>query len=507
MTKWLRGFLRSFSSSAPTTPSQSETKEPAQVNRRATASIAPSQAPTSAKALPPGIRIRRKRVRLQVGVDFGTSSTKVAYQQIGSGVRRVTALLLGHKLPHYPEFCIPSVAAFDRGNFIVGEKAARFLADRPITEGFRFLKLVLAGQYDKSFLDPLLDEMFHAYLNRWSSLSRGAGIEHVVVSFLASTLHEIKRSLRTQFANQELEMAFNVCAPIDHIQNSPLKTVFERILSAAEMVESNVNACEDGNDLLERSCLAYLSAHENKPDAERKVSFVPESVGAIASYLASLQVRNGIHAVYDFGSGTTDVSIFDVSNVGKGTPFTYWRSARNLPRGSQRTERIVTDFLKLEKPATRLSDVDVSVATLALSKQSRVLQEQVRCELRALWEDSHIAWREAYGTLRKQSEWEKGKVQVFVCGGASRLPLIKEIFSESWMRNWGPYPIRDLPGPDVYESANAKAPFNRLCVAYGLTTPRLELGEYLLPRDCPEHTPIKKIKAPKSIYGVDEPDT
>ena len=74
------------------------------------------------------------------------------------------------------------------------------------------------------------------------------------------------------------------------------------------------------------------------------------------------------------------------------------------------------------------------------------------------------------------------------------------------MLDWGPYPIRDLPGPDVYESANANAPFTRLCVAYGLTTPHPVLGDYILPRDCPDQTPETLRRPIPAVYGSFDPD-
>jgi hypothetical protein len=509
MMKLLEAFWRWFSPGSAETPSASGVlRQEARPERDPQPAGKPPQGTGRNKPLPTGIRVRREKVHLQVGVDFGTSTTKVAFQQVGGGVRQVRALSFGHKLPHYPEYCIPSVAAFDnQGQFLLGPDAARFLTDKPSTDGLRFLKLVLAGQYDRLFLDPFVNELFMSNLHRRYPSSTGISIDHVVVSFLATTLHKIRSVLKSRYPNQELELAFNVCAPIDHIENNPLKSQFDRILQAAELLESNLDATGTETDLLERSCVAYAAAQQQKPSTERRVFLIPESVGAIASYLASLQVRNGTHAVYDFGAGTTDVSIFEISNVGKGDPFTYWRSARNLPRGAQRIERLVADFLNAQSPSNRLSDIEVSRAVVDLQKQPNVLREKVRSELTDLWKDCHVAWREAYGRLKTQSEWEREKVQVFVCGGGSGLPLIKEIFAQSWMPNWGPYPTRDLPGPDVYDADNANAPFRRLCVAYGLTTPQPQLGEYVLPRDCPDHTPKKTIRMTKPRYGIDMPDT
>jgi len=44
-------------------------------------------------------------------------------------------------------------------------------------------------------------------------------------------------------------------------------------------------------------------------DNEKRVFAVPESVAGIASYLISLRQHTGLHALIDFGAGTTDLSI------------------------------------------------------------------------------------------------------------------------------------------------------------------------------------------------------
>ena len=61
----------------------------------------------------PLIRPKRDKVYLQVGIDFGTSSTKIVYSQVGKAGAH--AFCFNHKLSHYPDYCLPSVAAVDKG--------------------------------------------------------------------------------------------------------------------------------------------------------------------------------------------------------------------------------------------------------------------------------------------------------------------------------------------------------------------------------------------------------
>ena len=458
-------------------------------------------------SLPRGIRRRQDKIHIQVGVDFGTSSCKIAYRHLGARTEIVRPILFRHNLPHFPSYCLPSLAAFDdAGSIAFGEEAAKTLLHKDVDYGLRLMKIVLAGRYDQTFRDIAADELFQQNLVRNYGSAIPPTVEQIVTAFIAYVLRKVRSQLKEQYPNNDLDIAYNVCIPIDYEQNNPVRDVFEKILRAAERVEFELEKSCSSNDLLERAAHHYSSSAEAGTSSERRVFLIPEAVGAIASYLTSLRRRTGIHAVYDFGAGTTDISIFNVFQNAWKAPVVYWYAARNLPHGSHRLERRLQEFLRKNDPSGEMSDLETNKLLNSLEKQSKMVREEVCDELTSIWEQSHDTWRSAYGRLKKQSEFEKEKVQVFVCGGASKLPFVKEIFSESWMPKWGPYPIGELPGPDIYDDQKGQAPFERLCVAYGLTTPEPELGEYKLPRDCPDHTPEKIIRDRPAVYGTTDPD-
>jgi len=219
---------------------------------------------------------------------------------------------------------------------------------------------------------------------------------------------------------------------------------------------------------------------------------VPEAVAEIASYLVSLQVKNGLHAVIDFGAGTTDFSIFNLENVRTRAEEKFWYAARNLPRGAQRIERIVSLYLENMSREGNITDSHVVRAVSNINKLPDNIKYEIKQELKELWEESHAVWGQAYSHRKSQSEWEKDKVHVLVCGGGAKATFINEIFSKSWMEDWGPYTtIYPLPIPDDYDTTNDKAPFDRMSVAYGLCQPLPTLGKFTLPVDSPDQTPPK----------------
>lgn len=460
-----------------------------------------------------GIRRSKEAIRFQVGIDFGTSATKIAYQQLGARAQMVRPLLSEHSLRHYPAYCIPSVAAFDKsGRFLLGDEAESYLADKPWDTGLRFPKLVFAGRYEKAFSDPEVDRAFELNLQAAGPRFFGYGADHIVAAFLAYSMRRARETLQRKFQNSEIDLLFNVCLPVDHVENNVVRHAFEKVLSVSQALESQWKHSLSASDLLEK-CREMYETGEDLPVSEpRKAFFVPESLGAIASYLASLAVRDGIHAVYDIGAGTTDISIFNICNARKANGVAYWYAARNLPRGMQRIERIIARHIKSSgSERDGASGARVAETMTRLADLSLKVKEQIREELCSIWEEARQVWRVAYRHLMRQGEWEGDKVHVFVCGGGARLPFVKEIFCQSWMnegaQNWGPYPIAVLPERDEYGALRKTAPFERMCVAYGLTTPIPEMPAFVLPSESPNHTPSIRCQTPGPIYGVDAPDT
>ena len=108
-------------------------------------------------------RPSKETIHIQVGLDFGTSATKIVYAQVGG--RFFRAVIFEHGLPNYPTFALPSVMAFDaRNRLLIGSDAARHLLDKPWQEGFQRLKMIVAGKYDLAFKEPQTEQAFHRYI-------------------------------------------------------------------------------------------------------------------------------------------------------------------------------------------------------------------------------------------------------------------------------------------------------------------------------------------------------
>lgn len=264
----------------------------------------------------------RNKIHIQVGLDFGTSCTKAVYSQLGKKDFRIIKFSQG--LPHYPSYVLPSLATFDAsGKLLLGVEVAQYLLTKEWNSGFQRFKMIVAGNADSRFADDLTLQKFEDN-RKQHGLDDSFSAEILTAVFLAHAICECKKLLQNmpEYQQYGLDIAFNICMPIDQFENDAVIKQFERIFAVAERVaekwkkeEPNFDAIQTAHDVWDNPFC---------PDTQR-VFAIPESVASIASYLVSLQKKEGLHAVIDFGSGTTDVQsatfvCYPVNSHNTGTP-------------------------------------------------------------------------------------------------------------------------------------------------------------------------------------------
>lgn len=433
----------------------------------------------------PIIRPKRDTAYLQVGIDFGTSSTKIVYSQLGRAVAH--AICFDHKLPHYPDYCVPSVAAVGKsGKLLLGIEAARMLVNERWDKGFQRFKVIVAGNCDEQFMDKVTCSTFVSYRDSCKGLDGNFVAERLTAIYLAYIINLTRNHIKNlpEYRNMDVDVTFNICMPIDHIENDLVRKQFENIFNWAEAIELNWQEKGDSLDILKAS----YECEGTTPKPTSRVFAVPEAVAEVASYFSSLLRQEGLHAVVDFGAGTTDVSIFRLAGTA-GEMVSYWYAARNIPRGTANVERIVAEHLAATDGERGCSYRDV-VRKISRINEDKSLSESINREVYDLWKSDEYkrTWAAAYNHLKKQTKWEK--VQVFTCGGGAGLPHIKDTFSIPWWDNLHvKYPVVDLPKPDNYDPGQSNAPFSRMAVAYGLSIPKPKLDRYKLPKEVDDQTP------------------
>lgn len=442
----------------------------------------------------PIIRPKRETVYLQVGIDFGTSSTKIVYSQLGKAGAH--AICFDHKLPYYPDYCVPSVAAVGKsGKLLLGIEAARMLVNERWDKGFQRFKVIVAGNCDELFKDTLTCEKFLNYRDSYKELDTNFTAERLTAIYLAYVMNLARNHIRNlpEYLNMDIDLTFNICMPIDHIENNRVRTIFENLFVWAEAIENSWQRKGESFDILNASYDCEGATRETSS----RVFAVPEAVAEVVSYLSSLLRREGLHAVIDFGAGTTDVSIFRLAGTA-GEMVSYWYAARNIPRGTANIERMVAGHLAATNGTRKCTYGDV-VEKISHISDDRSLKDAIKNEVYDLWKsnDYYRTWGAAHKIYNEQLIWEK--VKVFTCGGGAGLPYIEDIFSIPWWDNLHvKYPVNGLPKPDNYDPGPCSAPFPRMAVAYGLSIPKQQLDRYVLPNDVVNQTP-----APRPVLELD----
>jgi hypothetical protein len=450
---------------------------------------------------------KEEALKIQVGVDFGTSSTKIAYAPIEGQKRIVIPFLSKNDSEFFPDFCFPSLAAFTKkGDILFGHDAFQELKNKPWSDGLKYLKVVLAGKYDPQFYNENIQKDYTNYLQKFKKDLKTFQPEYVITAYLIYLLTIVKEDITHTYESQTLDLIYNICVPIDQVESSKVLKVYEKILATAECILKEWNSAyfEDMNVLVNIAKDLFKGSTYNENDPETRFFVVPETVAQISSYLKSMEADPGIHAVIDVGAGTTDVSIFSVVNPKSFDSKTNWYAASNIPLGAASIERVFIDYASKKDPTFNPSHLnefyDGTCFQNGSLPQDTILN--IHTAIKKIKKSSDNTWGQAYGKRRKELDWLADKIKVFMIGGGKELPFIKSSFSKHWLKHGGTLKIRDISIPEEYEEFENSAPFKRMAVAYGLTIPKPEMGHFILPKDCPDCTPAPLPK--KNLPDRDE---
>ena len=437
----------------------------------------------------PPIRVREEEPKreavIQVGIDFGTSTTKIAYRQVRSR-GNVRPLVFDHDLEGIPQFGLPTLAMVDRrGKLLVGIEAGTHIIDRSWDEALRAFK-VLVASLDSGFETSELRDAFDRYSRQHPLNGRVLTPETVSFVYLAYAMREARRRIceLPEYVNSRLEFLYNVCLPMQHLESNPVVSAFRQILAKAEAAERHW-PYESGTEWLTGNFGFYETTTLG---ASERVFLIPESVAEAASYVSSLRSNPGLHALIDIGAGTTDVSFFNLVDEPTGK-HCYWYSSGNLPLGGLAIERLVGMNGEGGLTAGQISE---KINRLRRGTQpDSTLVGGVMEIMSRIHKKARPVWSAAYKHLRKEDPWHR--VEVFLSGGGSEVAGAEETFARPWWRHLSQqyvrYSVAALPEPDDYDSLDGRGPFSRMAVAYGLTFPEPELGSYTLPGLSPDHTP------------------
>lgn len=408
-----------------------------------------------------------KSLYVSLGIDFGTTYTKVAWKDIATDA---AGFIDFPSKDEMGPFLKSEVRTDDSGRcytrFDQGFGKAR--------QAERFLKMRVAG----SEIHPQ---------DASESRERGASVDALSAFYLSSVIRYscdyFRNSQAERVAGRIVNWLPSLGVPTPQY-DSPLRERFERILAAAWKMSSMSLAGAMGEKVQE----AYDSIDAERAAAELGVLTYPEIGAAVLSFLVSPEAQPGVYIYFDVGGGTLDGVSFRYRNRGGDRSVEYYSA--------------VVRELGVEAVAERLRGLftipDIALFRKALINGREGIREPLRYKEVKPDVQKAVAEVVAGGRLRNKSqdwrvarvddglyfEWfpdylrddKVQKLAVFVGGGGAQSKhhrqWIRNTYGEFKHGNAGipPYELTPLPVPaNLLADEKHSAHYNRLAVAYGLT--------------------------------------
>lgn len=416
----------------------------------------------------PLLRRRKAKLRVTVGLDFGTSTVKCIVSsragERGLAERRV--------LPIAGEPLFPSTLWLEDGRL--------FLAEPPSDRAgmVRSLKTYLRRGIltDAPKENPFKGTPIDAEMACWALLSY--------------CVNQVKAQLQTQFpasryaCDWDKDVEWNMGAPLDGIEatDAPLRKRYENLLWRA--VHGRFSLTSTSVDLRDIA-VAYRGAARLvcPPPASSNCFIFSEAHVAVNAVLHSDQtLDSGLYFVFDVGAGTTDITFFRFTPHQKdGKPIVLYDSACTRVGGDDFLDAVCQCLRRIAShdtvAAALLADVgrDATIGAIGLlsSDDAHGLGiDQSTPAFRAIHEKLLEGRKRAFYERARPKDlwqnWRKG-LRAIAMGGGSEIPGVKDTLLSPLRTNVHGEYIR--PEEEDFEVSLPHGATPLHAIAYGLSIP------------------------------------
>lgn len=475
---------------------------------------------------------QRERRPINIGIDFGTSSTKVIFRDIHLGCSHI--VFFDHGLTGYPSFVLPSSVAVSQGRLYFGDRAERLEAEGRVLRSFKVCMACQSGLVKCRRCEPTLLQL-PAPIPGWFLLSTETGTRVRVSAcqlgtlYLAHVIRIVRRVVAQHIGrDHELHFTYNMGVPIDHLEDSPTKEVFARSLFLAEKLAGRT---EQGFPLMEVIDLYddLNASHPSLPSDEERLTFIhPETIAGIFSYAQSRVAEEGLYAIVDVGAGTTDVSFFRLADLPESERRLSIYTARTRIIGADNIDRAVFDKFRshpelrddvngiepgdilqrirfAKEHLSRDNPISVSLRHAVLRMDFDEFKEVAAPIAQYICRHYRRTGSEAYKKEKSLERWRK--YSFFLLGGGSRLEVLSSILrtppaqiEEVVFRE---IPIPEDIGIGTRQEALPSGDCRLLAVAYGLSFHTAEIPKILSPSEVEPvviYLPLKDIPGRDELY-------
>ncbi|MBS1770564.1 MAG: hypothetical protein JSS77_12940 [Acidobacteria bacterium] len=399
---------------------------------------------------------RSGRIQLIIGLDFGTSFTKVVIAE----QRRAYAV---------PFDGIPGVG----GNPYLLPGFLAIPADGRMQLG------TVAGAHHHSGMKM-----------RILGGDRGRDIRKLATAFVALVFQHARawffQAHGRTYVNHTFDWCVNVGLPTEHYHDDALMAFYRDIVDAAWAASIRptaldleaVDACLDGR----------------QPSLGREaIGLFPEFVAQVSGYVRTPLRRSDLHLLMDVGAGTVDVAAFNVHKEDGEDVFPILgKSVENHGVHFLHQHRLTSAGIAPGDPRAPFKGgiTDAEVArTLGLKLETLkhndiAFGEHVRDQV------SRVV-RQARGNYPLSRRWDEG-VPFFLCGGGSRAAFYSALAEQMIaLRNPCRLVQARLPRPDRLQADRmTEESYDRISVAYGLSFDPLDIGRIIRTDELPRIDPV-----------------
>ena len=432
-----------------------------------------------------------------IGVDFGTSSTKVcAREHKGVIPNDPGPIYLAH-LDGNDSYLCPSTVFIKNGRLYFGHQAEREETSDAVP--FRHLKACLACEVEPARATAFAE----CSSTREPGTSRCTGsfryshplsASQLVTLYLGWVMREargvVSKSLRL---GSNAAFTYHVGLPLEQIDKSAaFVSLYEKISYQAWRISEGV---VQGLDL--NKAVKWLNEVTNEPipNAEDSpVQLAPEIVASLVPFLIncvrSVALTPGLYGLVDIGAWTTDVAMFRYSSNGVVSfPVTSVRRTGcnlideelrsgllGLVGGSSDRSLHVLSKIRVERENHSFDKSTFRVARYDVTPPPSLQDYTLRVAAGKIWRQfietvklAHDNWKERY------DEQTFSTFQVFILGGGSNIELLAK--APDYFKTKVTRFTSALPGiPDNFKAIGAKhnaadlpsADYRRLAIAHGL---------------------------------------
>lgn len=404
-------------------------------------------------------RFRKRQAVIYVGIDFGTSRTKVSFNNESSG--------------RYQPLCFESLHQYGYTSY---DNVDRYAIPSIVSKVDPYLyygfEAIGKGDMFQNIKQKLLKR---EELN--------SDLMYICAGFLAYVMKiTMIKICETTDATPDDKFVFSVCLPVERMNRNPVKINFEKTLNLAR--ELLIGECM--HDLRRIKALSDKLNNLNNSISNIRTAIIPESIAEVLDFYTR-KAKSKLYALYDFGAGTTDLTVFEYNrNTGKAE---------------------IIDAAIVYKGYSYID---------GLKREGKDNRDIIQAYYQSIWRE--LLESDIWARVKRKRTGDESmrmfyNISIFGSGGGyndkaiheifNKIPLYHERTKEYIVAQEG---IQKLEEPRDWNPDYP--PYFRFAVSFGLTRKPEETNKtYILPKDCKKRTTSYtkiKVAEPDVIYPSED---